>query len=316
MKERINILCATDANYAPYHGVMLTSLFMNNKESQFDVYMLADETWLDRDTMRFEKLCQSFDSKFHLIKVDNSAIKHFPQRTHITLPTYYRILACDLLPQSVQKILLLDGDIIVRGDIRPIWNTNMDGVAFAGVIDSLHFEAETYSRLGYDRRYGYCNAGVSLYNFDYWRKNNISKQILEFIMLHQENLPFMDQDAINAILATKKKLLPIRYNLQTLYLMKYFSQNFTSDFFYDVVKNASNPIIIHYNGGAKPWQWRYYCLPYRKEWNEAYKASPWSCARQYKPFGKFIKHLIKRVFMGEKYKESCLNGYIEEAKNL
>lgn len=38
-KNSINILCATDDNYAPYCGVMLTSLLENNKQYNIDIYI-------------------------------------------------------------------------------------------------------------------------------------------------------------------------------------------------------------------------------------------------------------------------------------
>ena len=34
MSKTINILCATDDNYVPYCGIMLTSVFDNNKDSE------------------------------------------------------------------------------------------------------------------------------------------------------------------------------------------------------------------------------------------------------------------------------------------
>ena len=40
--ETINILCATDNNYAPYCGIMLTSLFDSNRDCHFVVYIFQD----------------------------------------------------------------------------------------------------------------------------------------------------------------------------------------------------------------------------------------------------------------------------------
>ena len=41
--DRINILIACDKNYAPYYGVMLTSLFYNNKDSVFHIHWITDK---------------------------------------------------------------------------------------------------------------------------------------------------------------------------------------------------------------------------------------------------------------------------------
>ena len=40
--QHYNILCATDDNYVPYCGIMLTSLFENNKEADINVYILTE----------------------------------------------------------------------------------------------------------------------------------------------------------------------------------------------------------------------------------------------------------------------------------
>ena len=146
MDERINILIGSDINYAPYYGVMLTSLFMNNKESKFDVYLLTDETWTDAETKKFSNLANSFNSTFKVIVVDFDIVKDFPKTFHISLPTYYRLQACNLLPNIIHKILYLDGDMIVSGDIRSLWDINMDGLAVAGVPDCASWSDEYFDR--------------------------------------------------------------------------------------------------------------------------------------------------------------------------
>ena len=168
MKDPINILLGSDVNYAPYYGVMLTSLFYNNQDCHFDVYMLTDKTWTLQETKNFEKLCGQYDSRFNVFVVNEDKVKDFPQVDHITLPTYYRLQACNILPASIHKILYLDGDMLVLGSIQFLWSINLEGYAFAGAEDMDSVCGDCFRRLDYDSKYGYYNAGVSLYNFDYW----------------------------------------------------------------------------------------------------------------------------------------------------
>ena len=293
--ERINILCATDNNYAPYHGVMLTSLFINNRDSQFDVYMLMDDTWDDSETSKFVQLCAKYDSEFHLIKVDNSVIKDFPQREHITLPTYYRLLACELLPKTIHKILLLDGDIIIRGDIRPLWNINLEGYAFAGVEDMDSITGDCFSRLGYDCEFGYYNAGVSLYNFDYWRDNHVSEQLVELIRTQPDRMKWMDQDAVNFLLHDKRYKLPLRYNFQVYYLDHTWWDLYSDDFHKEIESECQSAIIIHYNGRLKPWSFRYNGFPFARLWKHYQRLSLWEIKDNSSWFKRF-KRCVKRVF--------------------
>lgn len=40
-KHLMNIVCATDDNYVPLCGIMLTSLLENNRGSHVDIYILT-----------------------------------------------------------------------------------------------------------------------------------------------------------------------------------------------------------------------------------------------------------------------------------
>lgn len=294
MAEKINILCATDNNYAPYHGVMLTSLLMNNQDCQFDIYMLSDDTWNDEDTKKFDTLCHQYDSEFHLIKVNNEAIKDFPQREHITLPTYYRLLACNLLPENIDKVLLLDGDIIVRGNISSLWKIDIEGFAFAAAEDMDSITRECFERLNYDSKYGYCNAGVSLYNFKYWRENHISEQMIQLIKENPDTLKWMDQDAINLLLHDKRYNLPLRYNLQVTYLSNKYWYLYSEERQKYIKEECEHAIIIHYNGPVKPWTYRYLGYPYCETW-KLYNNSFWNIDIN-QPRIYYFKHLLKRIF--------------------
>ena len=136
-KERINILIGSDINYAPYYGVMLTSLFINNRESQFDIFLLTDNSWTEKETKKFEKLCASYHSRFFVRVVEEEELRICPlnPNNHISRSTYYRLRAAVLLPDSVDKILYLDGDTIVRGSLKELYDINMDNHSIAASIE-------------------------------------------------------------------------------------------------------------------------------------------------------------------------------------
>lgn len=315
MEETINILFGSDINYAPYYGVMLSSLLRHNKESRFDVYLLTDSSWTVQQNSKFEKLTKKYNSEFHVVKVDEEQMQICPlnPENHVARTTYYRLMAGKLLPDTIDKILYFDGDMVVLGDIRELWNFDMTNYAIAGAIDSLQFDDETYERLDFDKKYGYINVGTELMNLKYLRENHIAEKSLDYIVKHPGILPLMDQDVINTLVADKKAFIPITFNYQVTYLMSYFYKTFPQTFKDEVLKNSNNPIIVHYNGGVKPWQWRYYGLPYKKLWDEEYKASPWCCARMNKPWTKYIKHLIKRVVRKKALLSAQRKQYIPES---
>ena len=69
-----NILCCTDEKYAPYYGIMLTSLFDNNKEVTFDIYVLT--AGLCEDTLRnYQVLASQNNSRIHVITINDEMMK-------------------------------------------------------------------------------------------------------------------------------------------------------------------------------------------------------------------------------------------------
>ncbi|WP_405375172.1 glycosyltransferase family 8 protein [Pseudobutyrivibrio sp.] len=310
MRERINILIGSDINYAPYYGVMLTSLFMNNKENLFDVYLLTDETWSETVSLPFRKLCEQYSSLFHVYKVSANDFKDYPKTGTIAQSAYYRLEACRLLPSYIQKILYLDGDLLVVGNINELWNIDLEGKGIACVLDCESYNSSIYSRLHLDStRREYCNAGVALYNLQYWRDNNIRDKAIEYISRNAESLYWMDQDVINVVLANHKIILPTRYNFQNyLYANRNWSNynNFTKE---NINYEQSKIVIVHYSSQPKPWNFRYFGAPFYREWDYYRSISQWSYCKVYRPFGKYIKYLIKRYFMPAFYKKQIAHAW-------
>lgn len=316
MKEHINILIGSDINYSPYYGIMLTSLLINNKDVQFDIFLLTDSTWTDKETRKYRDLIENYNSRFHVIVVDSSEMKEFPETTHISLPAYYRLKASSLLPSDVHKVLYLDGDIIVNGSLIPLWRTDIGGCAIAGVTDTIYYRDEVYDRLGYDKSFGYNNAGVALYNIDYWRENGVSDNAFHFIKQNKDKIKWMDQDVVNALLFDKKIGLPLRYNFQNRFLFKSEWDCFDDGFREEILKEMANPVIIHYCGPDKPWSFRYYRSPYSELYHYYRKQSCWAHARVCKPYLKYLKFLVKRIINHPSIEENLRQKYIQEALGL
>ena len=57
--SNIAFVCATDDNYAPYCGVMLTSVFENNKDREVSAYILVDKSLQEKQRRRFKKLSEN-----------------------------------------------------------------------------------------------------------------------------------------------------------------------------------------------------------------------------------------------------------------
>ncbi len=310
MKQKINILCATDNNYAPYCGIMLTSLFESNRDSRFDVYVFVDGDLSKKNVAKFNGLGKKYENKVVLMTIDNELFKDCPvnkiilgeSHNYITLPTYYRLLASEFLPQTIDKIIYFDCDIAIDGDIKPLWETNVDGRAVACVADCFPFNKQTDERLGYAKEYGYFNAGVLVLNLGFWREHQLSKKMFDYINEKKRELRFMDQDVLNAVLFDKKRMVPERYNYQICFLFPDFWERYSLEFRQVLMEESDKAVVIHYCAPTKVWNYRYDGGPFCAVWNKYRKMSLWRhCVVKY-PRSKYIKFLAKKFLFPSLFK--------------
>ena len=299
-KTKINIVCATDDKYVPYCGVMLTSLFENNKDSQVDVYIMIDKPLQERNREKFAELANIYGTSISYCVVDKRFLENFPLKgdgvDHWSIVTYYRLYAAELLPETVDKVLYLDCDIIVDGSLRELFGMDWDGIAAGAVPDMCTEWTEYYERLGYDRSKGYFNAGVVLINLDYWRKNHTGQQCLDWLANNYDKVFNNDQDVLNVVLADKKKTLSVTYNYQIQLRMPHFFNTFSKNLKEEVLK-TEHPVIIHYAAELKPWMAYYYSYPFNDVWHKYKKMSLWKNMSDALPEQRKVVACLKRYVL-------------------
>ena len=299
-KATINIVCATDDKYVPYCGVMLTSLFENNKDSQVDVYIMIDKPLQERNREKFAELANRYGASISYCVVDKRFLENFPLKgdgvDHQSIVTDDRLYAAELLPETVDKVLYLDCDIIVDGSLRELFGMDWDGIAAGAVPDMCTEWTEYYERLGYDKSKGYFNAGVVLINLDYWRKNHTGQQCLDWLANNYDKVFNNDQDVLNVVLADKKKTLSVTYNYQIQLRMPHFFNTFSKNLKKDVLK-TEHPVIIHYAAELKPWMAYYYSYPFNDVWHKYKKMSLWKNMSDALPEQRKVVACLKRYVL-------------------
>lgn len=293
-----NVLCATDENYVPYCGVMITSLFENNNDLDLCVFIITDTqlSWTAR--RKFKLLSSKYNHRIEIVNVDRSRFENYPTKnmSYWSIAMYYRILAAEILPESVNHVLYLDCDIIVTSSIKKLFNIKVDDYAVGAVIDICSDDKKINDRLQYPREYPYFNSGVLLINLSYWRKFNIGKQCLNYLFSNYDKLSANDQDVLNAVLYDKTVLLPITYNYQVLFKKKDVF-NLHSEQIKQMISRIRKPTIIHYAMQTKPWDIRYYKMPYAEEWKHYKHKSPWWYLFPLVPRPHALKYIVKRYMI-------------------
>ncbi len=209
----INFIVNTSDEYAVYAGVMLLSLYENNKKHKFHIYIFSTSI-SDKHYNDIKNLSEKYGDEVSLIRVDEKMIDSLPIKfAYHSINVYLRVLAPDLLPKSVHKFIYMDCDIIINGDIEELWNTDVENVALAATKDLPRFTPLYRKNLSLGDNGDYFNSGVMVVNADYWRMNNVASAVFKFAEDNPDKIIACDQDAMNAILKGQFKLISRKWNV-------------------------------------------------------------------------------------------------------
>lgn len=292
-RDTINILCATDDNYVPYCGVMLTSVLENNKDIDVHVFIIIDRDLNESNKKQFTQLAKYYHVQITYILVNKKDFEEFPlhPEQHFTTATYYRLAAELLLPQNIEKVIYLDCDMVVNSSLLPLWRTNIEKYSVAVVDDMCIGLTSNYERLKYSPSLKYFNAGMLLINLHYWRKNNLFQKFKQYATKYSDRLLWNDQDLLNAVLLENKLHVGIEWNYQMGFLKQSYFDTLPAYLQSEI--RTTQPKIIHYNQ-SKPWNVAYYNLPYNDIWHHYKRLSPWKMMCDIYPSHKKLNYFIKR----------------------
>lgn len=261
--SRPNILVSANSAYVMPLAVMLTSLFENNS-AQMDVYLLWSDL-SDGELTLLEQLTISRGSRLFPIQITAEIFEGAPTLKYISRETYFRLLAADYLPNETDRVLWLDADIIVTGDILPFYNTDFEG-NFVTACSYGEPMRETIRQncqsLGLSEDDKYFNAGVMLCDIEAWRSLDLRAMISDCLR-EDRKLRFPGQDLTNLLFCGQIKIVDYRYYNSMVHCIS------GED---DLRFARENAVIIHFPGEAKPW--RFHDLPFSDVWAQYHEHSP------------------------------------------
>src|SRR5665213_3615106 len=124
MAELVPTLLCINARYAQHAAVCLVSLLENNPELAFDIVVATSEPLGSA-----EQLLMKSVSEYARARLKISYAK--PSRElsvhgqHRTIDTFSRLWVAEFFPETVEKVLYLDSDIVVVGPIDDLWQTTL-----------------------------------------------------------------------------------------------------------------------------------------------------------------------------------------------
>ena len=136
-------------------------------------------------------------------------------------------LYIDKIPElnKLDRILYLDYDVICRKDIQVFYDTDLDGIEAAGVLDIYGKNFYHYHGLF---NFDYMNSGVMLFNLPECLKSKMFEKAVKLCM--ERWMMLADQAALNKSIS-RRKLMPRKYNEQAERpkedtVLHHFSNNF------------------------------------------------------------------------------------------
>ena len=287
----ITICFATNDNYAPHAAALIVSIMVNKRpEDELNFYCFAD----DLSTEVRQWLCemeQQWKFTLHFIDIDDSVFQHLPafngNRT-----TYFRLMMARFLPETLEKILYLDCDMIVISSLSELFATDIEDKYAAVVVAAASMPHLASLNLPYP----YLNAGMVLFNLKQYRQDRMEERAFDFAERHREMLLYPDQDIFNVIFGGNVVFVPAKWNCSQHYRITFFPKinqyilrmigwKFSEGFWRELAEAERKPCIVHYTN-TKPWDGG--C-------NSPLAGEYWKYARQ-TPFYEHIRFSWRRIW--------------------
>lgn len=263
----MNVLFASDDNYAPILAVSLVS-FLENNQKDFDemnVFILNDGI-NNLNIKKIKDILNEYECNTSFIKTKNIENLNFKisslERDNFpSLAPYARLFISSLLPDNIDEILYLDCDSIIVDSFKQLLDEDISNYYCAGVLDCCNTTIQ--EMLGFSKEDNYINSGVLYINLKKWREDNVEEKFIEFIKNNQNRFYQHDQGIINEVFKNKIKIVSPKYNLQRYF--QYMSYNVSKKFcciehdYYskEILDDArKNPVFLHFCAADvfRPWK--------------------------------------------------------------
>jgi lipopolysaccharide biosynthesis glycosyltransferase len=279
----IHIACCFDQNYELPFIVLANSIA---RTSRSPVTLHA----FHHGPLRFARAKIRRSTRFTVEFRDiTGRYDHFSVRGPMSKVTYARFDLPDLLP-DVGRILYLDSDMLVRRDLRDLFDTPLGDKPLAAGLDypliahslrgePIVIDAETYDVARYVMDFvevadvtRYFNAGVLLMDLNEFRSRNLVGRAREALATKLSRSIFNDQDALNHVIGNQFVALDPRWNASHELMMPQINGVVPREI-RDAIALYDDPWIIHY-AGLKPWRRNFISGPWEKYfWEEAARGS-------------------------------------------
>lgn len=258
MDNKINIVFASDNNYAQHTAVAMASVLVNTKVPQKIQFYLIDDEIQQENKEKITKTVQNLGGNIEFIKIKNSKLEDCYVSGELSRASYFRLDIANILGESIEKIIYLDCDLLVYDDIEKMWQLDMGGKPVAatcdlGIMASARVRKQKNKFIGLPFDAPYFNAGVLIMDLKKWRDGNYAEAIIA--LATQNKYPNHDQDALNKFFMNNWQEIPLRWDVIPPVFNLFLKILNKPDLRKKAIEAKLNPAIFHYAGGYKPWEY-------------------------------------------------------------
>lgn len=249
--ERISLALGIDQGVEAHLAPLLYSITQTNT-APVDVYVVATQL-----SVATQAQFAWFNERFANLRVvhtplpaaDYDMIRQLADFGHHgPLSVYYRVFLPQLLPH-LDRVIYLDADTLVTGDLTALWHSDLHGNLLGCVRDDGSGVTPppedptdwwAYKVLGPAGK-DYFNSGMLVFDLYQWRKYNLGVYFYEFLRDTVNLYLLEDQDALNFFCQGAVTYLSPAVNCVT----KSLQRN---------PRTLRDTTILHFLGPQKPWK--------------------------------------------------------------
>ena len=301
--DSITVAFAADENYVQHLSVTMVSILQNIKSDVRIHFVVIGDGLSEESISVLTNLTQNYDASIIYPDIEFNFFDTFMNSKtapHIKRATCGRLLLADIFEGD--KLLYLDCDILVRGDISALWDIDISEYYAGAVLDPA--QKDSSRRVGMPPETPYFNSGVLLLNLKKCRQDNVMRNALKFMVENPSKLLFPDQDGLNIAMNNNWFPLHPRWNVQSFMFNIFYNGKLRGKYPSDIIEAVKNPVIVHFTSEDKPWHYR--CEnPYVEEYYRYLALTPF---RGNTPEGRSFRDVIRknRRMLKRRFKKAIL----------
>ena len=228
---RKSIVLAADNAYLIPLETTIKSVLYHNRDVDF--YILNSDIAPEWFKLLDRKM-EVVNSTIHNVHLDKEIFKGYKTGPHLNYASYFRFFATEVVDSD--RVLYLDSDIIVTGDLNSLFKIDFKGHCIGAVDDVYAYEG---------RKSGF-NSGVLLMDVAKWEEHSIVNRLLELAAEKNQAVHLGDQSILNIYFEDNWLALDEEYNYMVGVDIYHLSQECER-------LDDNPPAIVHYASHDKPW---------------------------------------------------------------